>query len=240
MSAQRTIKILIFITAVIWLVTFLYLESAYPPELTAKPQDLVFVENSFKREQELLAQIEALRMNASSTSDLVSAHLALAEHYFSQDQKDLCDNQIEAAKNLVDLSKPSLAACELFNGIGNIFELRADYVKACEAYFEADKHCPPDLDLKTRLQKARTLNNIGNLYLLWGQMLKEDALRKNNFTSAETYFKLALTEIKSNSDSANSATGKALLKTICTNYKLCLEDLGRGSEVEQMLASNHP
>ncbi len=239
MNAHRTIRVLIVFSLVIWVVTFLYLQSAYPPELTAKPQDLVFAESAVKQEQDLLARIEILRTGASSTSDLIAAHLALAEHYLSQDQKDLCDNQVEAAKNLVDLSKPSLAGSELMNGVGNIYELKAEYAKACDAYFQADKLCPPDLDLKTRLQKARTLNNIGNLYLLWAQMLKEDSLRKSNFASSETYFKLALSEIKSNQPCAESAAGKGLVKTICTNYKLCLEDLGRANEVAQMLASNN-
>jgi tetratricopeptide (TPR) repeat protein len=234
MNAQRTIKVLVFVSAIVWVITFLYLQSAYPPELTAKPQELVFTEDSFKREQELLAKIESLRMKASSPAELVEAHLNLALHYLAQEQNGLADDQIDAAKNLVDLSKPSLTGSELFNGIANIYELRADYAKACEAYFKADKLCPPDTDLKTRLQKARTLNNIGNLYLLWAQMLKQDSLRKNNFNSAETYLKLALSEIKDNQECKNSTEGRALIKTICTNYKVCLEDLGRGSEVASM------
>ncbi len=217
---RHVIRILCIVAGSIWLITSLYVSSnpALNPGLRArKPEDA-------QRAKLMLTQLQSLKNDKAPLTDICLQYRLLAIDYFAANDYDKAENTLFDCLGFLKAHSDRHSAlnsyCLTYNMLADLWLARADFANAESFYHKAKECCAADSFLL-----AKTTNNLGVLYYLWGEATSDKETRSDRLSLAKTLFQAAIAQVKAKPEGVDKADLEFFQDSLSSNYQSCLNEL---------------
>jgi tetratricopeptide (TPR) repeat protein len=202
----------------IWLITSFYVHSSPKLNTSLSTGKLESAEHG----QALSAQLQQLKDKSAPLPDICLQYRLLAIYYFASNNYEKSeDTLLDCLRFLKGQRAPMANYPATYNMLADFWLARADFANADILYKKAKSFCPDH-----SFVLAKTTNNLGLLYYLWGEATSSPSLRMERLTQSRTFYQTALAQLTGLKE---EKVGKEELqffhKYLMDNYQSCLEEL---------------